>query len=268
MTKRLDQLVQERFDLPSRERARSLIMQGRCFVNGQRADKPGLSVKSDDEIKLNLPSEQYVSRGAYKLKQASEQFSIDFKDKTVMDIGASTGGFCDFALQNGAEKVYAVDVGYGQLDYRLRCDERVVCLERTNARYLEPEKVHHKIELFTVDVSFISLFHIFPLFKKFAAEEFVAVVLIKPQFEAGREQVGKNGVVRDAAVHREVIEKVLSFAKQDQLYPFGLYHSPIKGPKGNIEFLLTLSNRPSDFSPNVEEVVKTAHIELSMEDNR
>ncbi len=268
MANRLDQLVQERFDLPSRERARSLIMQGRCFINGQRADKPGQSVKPDDDITLNLPTEQYVSRGAYKLKQAKERFSLDFVGKTVMDIGASTGGFTDFALQNGAEVVYAVDVGYGQLDYRLRCDERVVCLERTNARYLEPEKVLHKIDIFTVDVSFISLSHIFTLFKRFTDDDFIAVVLIKPQFEAGREQVGKNGVVRDAVVHREVIERVLSFADENELFPFGLYHSPIKGPKGNIEFLLALSNRPFDLSPNVEEIVKNAHFELSMEDNR
>ncbi len=263
MALRLDQYVSERFDLPSRERAKSLIMQGRCFVNGQRADKPGLAVKESDTVELKLPEIEFVSRGGYKLKQAAEKFDIDFSGKVMMDIGASTGGFTDCALQSGAKFVYAVDVGYGQLDYRLREDSRVKCLERTNIRNLEPSNVESLVDIFTVDVSFISLKLIFPLFKKFAGENFIAVALIKPQFEAGREQVGKNGVVRNPDVHKNVIETVLGYAQENQLYPYGLYFSPIKGPKGNIEFLVALSGSETGFIPQIDAVVDQAHDELS-----
>ncbi len=259
---RLDQHITELYNLPSRERARSLIMQGRCFVNDQRVDKPGHSVKASDNIVLKLPQEEFVSRGGYKLKQAIEQFSLQLEGCCMMDIGASTGGFTDCALQNGAQFVYSVDVGYGQLDYRLRNDDRVKCLERTNIRHLETELVEHKIDLFTIDVSFISLKLIFPLLEKFCAEGYNVIALIKPQFEAGREEVGKNGVVRSAKTHRSVINAVIAYAEESGLYPFGLSYSPIKGPKGNIEFLVGLMAKKSDFVLDVDSVVEEAHNSL------
>ncbi len=256
---RLDQIITEQYSLPSREKARALIMQGCCFVNGQRADKPGHSVKDTDVVELKIPDKSFVSRGGFKLLQAIEKFSLNINDLCMMDIGASTGGFTDCALQNGARFVYAVDVGYGQLDYRLRNDERVHSLERTNIRYLDVELVDKKIDLFTIDVSFISLKLIFPLLEKYANESYNVIALIKPQFEAGRSEVGKNGVVKDSKVHKAVIASALSYANESGLYPFGLSYSPIKGPKGNIEFLVALSSDITTFTPDIETVVNEAH---------
>ncbi len=259
---RLDQYIAERFELASREKARALIMQGCCYINGQRADKPGHSVKQSDNVELIIPNKTYVSRGGYKLQQAIEKFSLNLNNLCMMDIGASTGGFTDCALQNGASFVYAVDVGYGQLDYRLRNDEKVCCLERTNIRYLCEDLIDKKVDLFTIDVSFISLKLIFPLLEKYAGESYNVVALIKPQFEAGRSEVGKNGVIKDEKIHKKVINSVLGYAKEAGLNPFGLYFSPIKGPKGNIEFLVALSSKETAFIPDIDTVVKQAHENL------
>ncbi len=259
MSTRLDLYVCEQYNLPSRERARSFIMQGRCFINGQRVDKAGHPVKEGDIVELKLPEEGFVSRGGHKLKKAIEEFTLILDGLHMMDIGASTGGFTDCALQNGAEYVYAIDVGYGQLDYRLRNDERVKCIERTNIRYLSEELVKHKINLFTIDVSFISLKLILPLLEKYSAESYNVIALIKPQFEAGRAEVGKNGVVKSDKIHISVIDSVLKYANDNNLYPFGLTYSPIKGPKGNIEFLIGLTNTKTDFVPDVTTTVAQAH---------
>ncbi len=262
MTTRLDQYITQAYNLPSRERARSLIMQGRCFVNGQKSDKPGYQVKDSDSVELKLPKEGFVSRGGFKLKQAIEKFSLELNGLQMMDIGSSTGGFTDCALQNGASHVYAVDVGYGQLDYRLRNDERVTCLERTNIRNLSPDSIESKIDIFTIDVSFISLKLIFPLLEKFSSGRYNVIALIKPQFEAGRQDVGKNGVVRDKKIHKSVIKSALEYAQQSGLYPFGLSYSPIKGPKGNIEFLVALSPIDMNFAVDIDMVVEQAHSTL------
>ena len=256
---RLDVYLADKGLAASREKARALIMAGEVYVNNEPAAKASLLVTEKDEvrIKAQLP---YVSRGGLKLEKAMAAFPIDLRDKICIDIGASTGGFTDCMLQKGARKVYSVDVGYGQLDYKLRTDPRVVVMERTNARFLSRESVPDPIDFASIDVSFISLKLIFPALHGLMAPEGHCVALIKPQFEAGREKVGKNGVVRDAAVHREVISGTLNAAQNLGFYPLGLTYSPIKGPKGNIEFLVYLAINPvKSMEFDMETILKEAH---------
>ena len=240
MKKRIDVLLFERGLAPSREKARTLIMAGSVYVNNQKFDKPGDTVSDDAEIEVRGSTLKFVSRGGLKLEKAMQLFPIDLNGKICMDIGASTGGFTDCMLQNGAQKVYSVDVGYGQLAWQLRQDPRVVNLERTNARYLTHEQVPEEIDFFSVDVSFISLRIILPAVRPLLRDGGQAVCLIKPQFEAGREKVGKKGVVRDRAVHEEVVETICRFAVENGYSVLGLTFSPVKGPEGNIEYLVYL----------------------------
>ncbi len=240
MKERLDAALVNRGLCQSRERAKIVIMEGLVYVNGQKSDKAGTQVKDDDNIEVRGETLKYVSRGGKKLEKAMEVFPIDLNSAICMDIGASTGGFTDCMLQNGASKVYSVDVGYGQLAWSLRTDERVVNLERTNIRYLTEEQVPDLLDFISVDVSFISLTLVLPVAYRFLKEGRSMVCLVKPQFEAGRENVGKKGVVRDPAIHEMVIEKVATFAKEQGFAILGLDYSPIKGPEGNIEYLLHL----------------------------
>lgn len=243
MKQRLDILVVEKGLASSREQAKALIMAGQIFVGGSREDKPGSLFEDSAEIQIHGKSLPYVSRGGLKLEKALDAFGLDLQDKICLDIGASTGGFTDCMLQNGAAKVFAVDVGYGQLAYKLRMDPRVVCLEKTNVRYLIPEVLGEAGDFASVDVSFISLNLVLPPLLALLKEEAELVLLVKPQFEAGREKVGKKGVVRDKAVHREVLEKVCAKARELGCGILGLSYSPIKGPEGNIEYLLYLSKQ-------------------------
>ena len=242
--KRLDVLLTERGLQESRQRAQAVIMSGEVFVNGQRVDKPGTAVAEDAQIEIRGGSLAYVSRGGLKLEKAMATFPIDLHGAVCADIGASTGGFTDCMLQNGAEKVYAVDVGYGQLAWKLRSDPRVVCLERTNARYLTHEQVPDELDFASVDVSFISLKLILPPLNGLLKDGGHAACLVKPQFEAGREKVGKKGVVRDPDVHLEVLEHFLDHAKESSFTVLGLTYSPIRGPEGNIEYLGYLEKGP------------------------
>lgn len=266
MKKRLDILVTERGLAESREKAKALIMAGDVYVDQQKADKPGDLYPEEAPIEVRCKGLKYVSRGGLKLEKAMAEFPITLSGLVCMDVGASTGGFTDCMLQNGAKKVYAVDVGYGQLAWSLRTDPRVVNLERTNARYLSAEQVPEPIDFFSVDVSFISLSLILPAVRPLLSENARAVCLIKPQFEAGREKVGKKGVVRDPAVHQEVIEKILSFALENGYSVLGLTFSPVKGPEGNIEYLAYLQR--SDASTQAEavppawQVVEASHAQL------
>jgi 23S rRNA (cytidine1920-2'-O)/16S rRNA (cytidine1409-2'-O)-methyltransferase len=266
MKKRLDILVTERGLAESREKAKTLIMAGQVYVDNQKADKPGDTFSEDAQVEVRGKGLQYVSRGGLKLEKAMKQFGLTLTDKICMDVGASTGGFTDCMLQNGACKVYSVDVGYGQLAWSLRTDPRVVNLERTNARYLTKEQIPEEIGFFSVDVSFISLTIILPAVRPLMAEHGQAVCLIKPQFEAGREKVGKKGVVRDQAVHREVIEKIRDFALENGFSVLGLTYSPVKGPEGNIEYLIYLerSDEPilTPGVPDAKQVVEDSHKEL------
>lgn len=263
MKKRLDILVTERGLAESREKAKTLIMAGQVYVDGQKADKPGDTFSDDAAVEVRGKGLPYVSRGGLKLEKAMREFGLQLQGRTCMDIGASTGGFTDCMLQNGAQRVYSVDVGYGQLAWSLRTDPRVVNLERTNARYLTQEQVPEEIGFFSVDVSFISLTLILPAVRPLLAEHGQAVCLIKPQFEAGREKVGKKGVVRDKAVHEEVIEKIRSFALENGFSVLGLTFSPVKGPEGNIEYLIYLerSEAPSQGEqvPSAQQVVEESH---------
>ena len=242
--KRLDVLLTERGLQESRQRAQAVIMSGEVFVNGQRVDKPGTAVAEDAQIEVRGGTLAYVSRGGLKLEKAMAAFPIDLNGAVCADIGASTGGFTDCMLQNGAEKVYAVDVGYGQLAWKLRSDPRVVCLERTNARYLTHEQVPDELDFASVDVSFISLKLILPPLNGLLKDGGHAACLVKPQFEAGREKVGKKGVVRDPAVHLEVLEHFLDHAGDAGFTVLGLTYSPIRGPEGNIEYLGYLEKGP------------------------
>ncbi len=242
--KRLDVLLTERGLQESRQRAQAVIMSGEVFVNGQRVDKPGTAVAEDARIEVRGGTLAYVSRGGLKLEKAMAAFPIDLNGAVCADIGASTGGFTDCMLQNGAEKVYAVDVGYGQLAWKLRSDPRVVCLERTNARYLTHEQVPDELDFASVDVSFISLKLILPPLNGLLKDGGHAACLVKPQFEAGREKVGKKGVVRDPAVHLEVLEHFLDHVGDAGFTVLGLTYSPIRGPEGNIEYLGYLEKGP------------------------
>ncbi|KXS42021.1 MAG: 23S rRNA (cytidine1920-2'-O)/16S rRNA (cytidine1409-2'-O)-methyltransferase [Candidatus Frackibacter sp. T328-2] len=255
---RLDKLVTEKGFFPSRSKAKRAIMAGLVLVEGEVVDKAGTQIDLEAEIKIKGKVHPYVSRGGLKLEKALEVFAVDVQDKIIIDIGASTGGFTDCALQNGAKKVYAVDVGYGQLDWKLRQDERVVSLERTNARYLKPEDFDIKFPLVTIDVAFISLTKILPALVNLLTEDGEVIALIKPQFEAGPENVNNNGVVKDLEVHREVINKIVNFAKDIDLFLIDLSFSPITGAQGhNIEYL-------AHFSVN-EEQIKVDNLDQTIE---
>ena len=263
--KRLDILLVEKGLAESRERAKSLIMSGIVFVNGERIDKAGNTVDEEANIEVRGSGLQYVSRGGLKLEKAMQLFPISLTDTICMDIGASTGGFTDCMLQNGAKKVFAVDVGYGQLAWKLRCDERVVNLERTNVRYLTAEQVGESVDFISVDVSFISLKLVLPVAKTYLSRDGEMVCLIKPQFEAGKENVGKKGVVRDTQVHIDVVKNIISFAIETGFDVKGLTFSPVKGPEGNIEYLIYLKNGSGELEiPEnaAEEVVKESHSTL------
>lgn len=255
---RLDQRIVQLGLLESREKAKAMIMAGQVYVNGQKELKAGTNVKLEDSIEVR-GSMEFVSRGGYKLKKAVSVFPITLKDKICMDIGASTGGFSDCMLQNGAKKVYCVDVGYGQLAWKIRSDPRVVNLERTNIRYVTDEQVTDKIDFASVDVSFISLELVLPVAYNLLSDDGEMVCLIKPQFEAGRENVGKKGVVRDINVHKNVINKIYLFAKQLGFAVCGLDFSPIKGPEGNIEYLIYLKKQGTDANIDIDYTVLQSH---------
>jgi 23S rRNA (cytidine1920-2'-O)/16S rRNA (cytidine1409-2'-O)-methyltransferase len=268
MKKRLDVLLVERRLADSREKAKAIIMTGNVFVNGQKEDKAGTTFDEEKaSIEIKGHTMKYVSRGGYKLEKAIEVFGVDVRDKVCMDIGSSTGGFTDCMLQNGAVKVFAVDVGRGQLDWKLRQDARVISMEKTNIRYVTPEDIGEAVAFASVDVSFISLALVLPAARELLTEGGRMVCLIKPQFEAGREKVGKKGVVREKSVHIEVIEKVIHIADSLRFKVLGLDYSPIKGPEGNIEYLIYIEKRPEDEAPahepvDVREVVECSHASL------
>lgn len=261
MKERLDVLLVKRNLAPSREKAKAYIMAGEVFVDGQREDKAGTTFDEKVSIEIRGNKLKYVSRGGLKLEKAMDVWGVDVKDKVCMDIGSSTGGFTDCMLQNGAYKVYAVDVGTNQLAWSLRQDSRVVVMEKTNIRYLTPEQVEDKIDFASVDVSFISLTKILDAAYNLLKEDARMVCLIKPQFEAGREKVGKKGVVREEAVHIEVINMIVDFVKEHDFTILGLDYSPIKGPEGNIEYLIYLQkgNNAEEVIPEVEMITGMAH---------
>ena len=268
MKKRLDILMMERALAPSREKAKAYIMAGDVYVDGQKEDKAGTMFQETVKIEVRGNTLPYVSRGGLKLEKAMKNFGVSLDGKACMDVGASTGGFTDCMLQNGATKVYSIDVGYGQLDWGLRNDPRVVCMEKTNIRYVVPEDLQEPADFSSIDVSFISLTKVLLPVRNLLTEDGEIVCLIKPQFEAGREKVGKKGVVRDPAVHLEVIEKVIGYAMSIALESCHLSFSPIKGPEGNIEYLLHLKKHPkgtvvvSSLETDPEQVVKEAHQQL------
>ena len=264
MKERLDVLLVSQGLAASREKAKAIIMSGNVLVNGQREDKAGTMIDVKAEITVKGGQLKYVSRGGLKLEKAMSHFDLTLEGRVCMDVGASTGGFTACMLQNGAVKVYSVDVGHGQLDWKLRNDPRVVCMEKTNIRYVTPEQIEEPAAFVSIDVSFISLTKVLPPVRELMTEDGEIVCLIKPQFEAGREKVGKKGVVRDPKVHEEVIEKVIDFAATVGLESRELEFSPIKGPEGNIEYLLHLLKRPDaasvePFAGNVQEIVAQAH---------
>lgn len=270
MKERLDVILVKQGYAPSREKAKALLMAGSVFVDNQREDKAGAQF---DKSKITLTVKgkpiPYVSRGGLKLERAMQQFPVTLTDSVCMDIGASTGGFTDCMLQNGAGKVYAIDVGHGQLDWKLRCDERVVCMEKTNFRYVTKEQIPEPIDFASVDVSFISLTKILPPARALLREKGEMVCLIKPQFEAGREKVGKKGVVRDRQVHIEVVRAVMNFAEENGFLVKGLTYSPIKGPEGNIEYLMwlekTTKSLPEDDENDRRTINVTADTESAMQ---
>lgn len=265
MKERLDVLLVKRGLAQSREKAKAIIMSGNVFVKNQREDKAGSTFDDTVEILVKGNALKYVSRGGYKLEKAIEVFQVSVEDKICMDVGSSTGGFTDCMLQNGAKKVYAVDVGTNQLVWKLRQDERVVSMEKTNIRYLTREEIEEDIEFASIDVAFISLSKVLGPVRDLLSEDGSVVCLIKPQFEAGREKVGKKGVVRERSVHREVIETVTEFAKSVGFTIINLDFSPIKGPEGNIEYLMELkkgvcdSQIPNDLNDFIHELVEKAH---------
>ena len=272
MKERLDVLLVKKGLAPSREKAKAVIMAGSVYVDGQKEDKAG-SVFDEESAQIEVRGHAlpYVSRGGLKLEKALQVFPITLTDKICMDIGASTGGFTDCMLQNGAAKVYSVDVGYGQLDWKLRQDERVVCMEKTNFRYMTPEDIPDVLDFASVDVSFISLDKILTPAYALLKEQGEMVALIKPQFEAGREKVGKKGVVRDPKVHEEVIAKIVRHADEVSFEVLDLSYSPIRGPEGNIEYLIHLKKNPERtiypdilavFEKKIKEIVEDAHREL------
>ena len=265
MKERLDVLLVKRNLAESREKAKAIIMSGNVFVEGQREDKAGSTFPEEVSIEVRGHTLPYVSRGGLKLEKAIANFDVSVKDKVCTDVGSSTGGFTDCMLQNGAKKVYSIDVGYGQLAWKLRNDPRVVNLERTNMRKVTREQVPDEIDFFSVDVSFISLKLILPVARQLMSENAQAVCLIKPQFEAGREKVGKKGVVRDPAVHVEVVRKIFDFCLENGFDVLNLDYSPIKGPEGNIEYLIHLrkSYDPKSYTDvTPEQLVENSHAAL------
>ena len=272
MKERLDVLLVKKGLAPSREKAKAVIMAGSVYVDGQKEDKAG-SVFDEESAQIEVRGHvlPYVSRGGLKLEKALKVFPITLTDKICMDIGASTGGFTDCMLQNGAAKVYSVDVGYGQLDWKLRQDDRVVCMEKTNFRYMTPEDIPEVLDFASVDVSFISLDKILTPAYALLREQGEMVALIKPQFEAGREKVGKKGVVRDPKVHEDVISRIVRHADEVSFEVLDLSYSPIRGPEGNIEYLIHLRKNPERtvypdipavFEKKIKEIVEEAHQEL------
>lgn len=258
--KRLDVLITELGYTESRQKAQAIIMSGLVFVDGKRVDKCGTAIAETAQVEVRGKTLPYVSRGGLKLEKAMKTWPVQLQDAIAMDCGASTGGFTDCMLQNGAKKVYAVDVGYGQLDWKLRSDPRVICMERTNARYLTKEQIPEPLDFVSIDVSFISLRLILPALRPLLAENGQLVCLVKPQFEAGKGKVGKNGVVRDPAVHLEVLEQFLVHAAASDLTVKGITFSPIRGPEGNIEYLGWLSAQPDENQiPDLEALVKESH---------
>lgn len=267
---RLDVLLVQQGLANSRELAKAYIMAGNVYVDGQKEDKAGTKVAVTAKLEVKGNQMKYVSRGGYKLEKAMDVFGIRLNGKICLDIGASTGGFTDCMLQNGASKVYALDVGYGQFAWKLRNDERVVCLEKTNVRYVTHEQVPDEGDFASIDVSFISLTKVLPAVLGVLGEKGQLVCLIKPQFEAGREKVGKKGVVRDSSVHREVIEMIVEYVRTQSLGILGLDFSPIKGPEGNIEYLIYLDKSRSgmhedEVQARVDTVVAQSHKILSGE---
>ncbi|MDB2156922.1 TlyA family RNA methyltransferase [Clostridium butyricum] len=264
---RLDILLVEKGIITSREKAKACIMEGRVYVNGQKVDKAGEKVGVDSDIEYRGDTLKYVSRGGLKLEKAMATWDLTLDDKVCMDIGASTGGFTDCMLQNGAAKVFAVDVGYGQFAWKLRTDERVVCMERTNIRYVTPEDINNDLlDFASIDVSFISLKKIMPATLGLLKADGEVVALIKPQFEAGREKVGKKGVVREISTHKEVVHGIIDFLLEQDLNVLGVGYSPIKGPEGNREYLVYFSKNKDKESSFVKEdidaVVEASHVEI------
>ncbi len=267
MKERLDKILTDMGFFETKSKAQSAIMAGEVKVNGEKITKAGFQLEVKDDTNFEINTMPFVSRGGFKLDKAVKSFDIDLEDKICLDAGASTGGFTDCMLQNGAKKVYAVDVGYAQLAWKLRNDERVINIEKTNIRNCSPEQVYpegeEKAEFGSCDLSFISLTKTLPNIKALLRPENIEiVVLIKPQFEAEREEVGKNGVIREEKTHIKVINKIFDFLPEIALFPKGLTYSPIKGPKGNIEYLLYISDKPSDFKTEISEVVKEAFEKL------
>ena len=265
MKERLDVLLVKKNLAESREKAKAVIMAGIVYVDDQKEDKAGSMFEETAKIEVRGSTLKYVSRGGLKLEKAMTHFGVTLDQKICMDVGASTGGFTDCMLQNGAVKVYAVDVGYGQLAWKLRTDERVVNMERTNIRSVTPDQLGEPIEFFSVDVSFISLHHIFPVAQAITTPDAMGVCLVKPQFEAGREKVGKNGVVRDPATHREVLHNAMGYAAANGFAVRGLDFSPVKGPEGNIEYLMFVqkSKEPCVLDDAAaEQVVAASHSTL------
>lgn len=264
MKERLDILLVKQLHVPSREKAKAIIMSGNVFVDGQKEDKAGSMFADTAKIEIRGNTLPYVSRGGLKLEKAMLHFKVELKGKVCMDVGSSTGGFTDCMLQNHAVKVYAVDVGHGQLDWKLRNDERVVVMEKTNIRYVLPKQLEEAVQFASIDVSFISLTKVLLPVRNLLSEDGEIVCLIKPQFEAGREKVGKKGVVRDSNVHTEVIEKVIAYAREISFFVCHLDFSPIKGPEGNIEYLLHLVRMPEGYqelqeSVDIQATVRRAH---------
>ena len=259
MKERLDVILVNKGLAESREKAKRTIMAGLVKVEGRVEDKPGSVFDLESEIIVEGKECPYVSRGGLKLEKGIKEWNIDCEGKVCVDMGASTGGFTDCMLQHGASKVYAIDVGYGQLDYKLRTDERVVNMEKTNIRYLDTCLIKEPIDLISIDVSFISLKHMYPVASEILSDDGLVFSLVKPQFEAGKDQVGKGGIVRDSKVHEEVINNVIGYAEANSLYPVELSFSPIKGSKGNIEYILLLSPKKCDNRVGVSEVVNLAH---------
>lgn len=267
MKERLDVLLVQRGLAPSREKAKAIIMSGIVFVDNQKEDKAGSFFDDKVNIEVRGKTLKYVSRGGLKLEKAMEEFGVELTGKVCMDVGASTGGFTDCMLQNGAVKVYSVDVGHGQLAWKLVQDERVVCMDKTNIRYVTPEDIDNVLDFASIDVSFISLTKVLLPVKNLLKDNGQVVCLIKPQFEAGRDKVGKKGVVRDKNVHIEVIENIIQFAKEIGFLILNLDYSPVKGPEGNIEYLLYLEKMPEDIDiKHIEvdavKVVEDSHCQL------
>jgi len=261
--KRADVILFEKGLVESREKGKRIIMEGSVFIGDSRVDKPGEKYSLDVDMKIRSNPLKYVSRGGLKLERAMAAFDLDLHESVCMDMGASTGGFTDCMLQSGARKVYSVDVGYGQLDWKLRSDPRVVVHERTNIRHMDTDTIPDRMDFISIDVSFISLRLILPVAFKLLKEEGALVALVKPQFEAGRDKVGKKGIVREKSTHREVVDNVIAFSRDIGFYPHGLTFSPITGTTGNIEFLLLLKKIEVGMDEReIDQVIEEAHENL------